>query len=292
MTIARQALVIIGSATVAFAALAQSPADKLRTPEERIADTPGLQTYTSPKGKGFDDGRFYVYIPASYTRSNAMPLVVAAHGAGCNGGDEVKAWTSFAEEGRFIVVCPSYAISGSQPGVPVSLATVQTQIKPCKEFTRDILRRVCASLNIDRHHVLYTGFSAGGNPAWCAMSLPEYFTALCFRSANFFGRELYDLKSLSAWRKRPIYIFWGSNDDPSIVGGPAQGPASLDFLRHTVRAQNLKHEVLKGGGHDGRIDLVTRWFVEEVVPAPDPTASGAPRVTPRPGTAPVKPATK
>jgi poly(3-hydroxybutyrate) depolymerase len=270
-------LSITAAACVAVAH-GQSPAARPLKPDETLSDAPGLQVYESPKGRTFDNGRFYVYVPSSYSPSNPMPLVVSAHGAGCTGADEIKAWTPYADQYRFIAVCPSYAITDRQPGVPVPHSEMQARVKACKEFERDVMRRVCGSLNVDRRFVLQTGFSGGGNPVWCAMSFPEFFTALCLRSANFSGPDVYDFRNLAAWRKRPIYVFWGTADAPGIAGERGQGAAGLDFLRKTVRAQTLKHEVIEGGRHDSRIDLAARWFAEDVV-ATALAATNAPRRT-------------
>jgi hypothetical protein len=47
-----------------------------------------------------------------------------------------------------------------------------------------------------------------------------------------------------------------------MVGG--EGPAALDFLKR-LHCENLKHEILPGGGHDSHPDLAAKWFAEEVV---------------------------
>ncbi len=238
-------------------------------PDQVIKATPGTNSYTTAKGK-YDGGNFAVYIPKEYTAEKPMPLVVSSHGAGGTGPKELGGWLRFADKYGFIVVCPSYDSATSHG----SLAALQGVIAQDERHLKDIMERVFKSLNIDRAHVLHTGFSGGGVPTWyIAWAHPEWFTALCFRSANFYGEKAVRFTRKSEWKTRPLYIFWGSNDNPIIVkqspvmGPGGEGPPALALLKK-MQCKQLKHEILEGGGHDSHPDLAAKWFGEEVLATP------------------------
>jgi predicted esterase len=240
-------------------------------PDRIIQSKPGRAEYTTPHSS-YHDGRFAVYVPPAYTDETPLPLVVSAHGAGGNGTGEIGAWQALADRWKFIVVCPSYACAargGSQDAM-------EDQLDDDEKMLLDILDRVDKSLNIDREHVMHTGFSGGGVPTWyIAMNHAEWFTALCFRSANFYGTKRFKLHEASKWRDRPIYIFWGTKDHPIILNDSSvfdhksgEGPEALDYLQKQLRASRLKHEILEDGGHASRADLAAAWFAEAVAAKP------------------------
>ena len=244
--------------------------DPTLKPELVIKAEPGPTTYTTNKGK-LDGGSFAVYVPKAYSPEKPMPLVVSSHGAGGTGPKEIGGWTRFAEQYGFIVVCPSYASATTHSALNLLPGIISQDEKHLK----DIMERVFKSLNIDRAHVMHTGFSGGGAPTWyAAMKHPEWFTALCFRSANFWGEKAETISKKSDWKTRPIYIFWGDKDNPIIITkspvmGGGEGPAALDFLKK-MHCQKLKHEILPGGTHDSHPDLAAKWFGEEVMGAEAP----------------------
>jgi|GEM_PF-1473206 len=206
---------------------------------------------------------FGVYVPKAYQHDQPMPLVVSSHGANQDGTTEVQAWAQYAEKYGFIVVCPTYWVkSPKQSGGALGLVVSKDE-----KMLSEIMTRVFASLNVDRDLVMHTGFSGGGLPTTLiAMRHPEIFTALCYRSPNFLGPPRgVDPR---VWQRRPIYIFWGSQDHPLIIKkgnlGPPEGPATLAFFRQ-LGCTRLKHEILEGGGHASRPDLAAQWFAEEVV---------------------------
>jgi hypothetical protein len=74
------------------------------------------------------------------------------------------------------------------------------------------------------------------------------------------------------WKDRPIYIFWGDKDNDLIImnspGHAAEGPSALMLLQR-LGCQNVKHEIIKGGGHDTRPELAAQWFAAEVAKKPE-----------------------
>jgi predicted peptidase len=237
-----------------------------KLPEElKLSTDPGKQVYKAQVG-GYYDGQFAVYVPKAYSDDKPMPLVLSAHGAGGNGPDEMGQWEAPAEEYKFLVVCPSFATSlTATPG-----EGKRPQFQKDISMLDEVLRRVFGSFNVDRKHTMFTGFSGGGNATYyLGMAHPEYFTSLCFRSANYHGTMFNLTQDFTPWRDRPIYIFWGDNDHEIIIkpmpNHEPEGPAGLRFLR-VIGCRNIKHEILPGGGHDSRVDLAAKWFAKEVVP--------------------------
>jgi dienelactone hydrolase len=234
-------------------------------PELVLSSKPGLQTCVSklPDGR---EGAFGVYVPAQYDGAKPMPLIVSAHGNGGSGPEEASHWRKHADTYGFIVVAPTYRSATRWS----SLQDLRERLQSDNVLLEDVMQRTLRSFNIKRSCVLHTGFSAGGITTWyLALNRPEWFTALCFRSANFHG-EIFTVDH-APWRDRPIYIFWGTRDMPVILnkseifGVAGEGPKALEFLEKTVGATKLKKEVLEGGTHTGRNDLAAKWFMEEVV---------------------------
>ncbi len=227
-------------------------------PADVIAATPGLQTYAT-KVKAAN--KFAVVIPASYKAGKPMPLVVSAHGNGGSGEGEANAWSGLPDKYNFILVCPSYYSS-----VAISAQSAADD----NEMLKEVMKRVFASLNIDRTRVLHTGFSGGSLATWyVAAQHDDWFTALCLRSGNFYSEPEI---SLSRWRTRPIYVMWGTED---MAGIPDQGAHMLDFLQKTMDNKTVKHEIIPGGHHEGHPDLVAQWFAglkESDFGPPDPDA--------------------
>ncbi len=244
----------------------QFPDPSLRR-KEVLDGTPGKRRIYQSRHSDYKGGRFGVYVPKRYSPEDPIPLVVSSHGAGGSGPGELGGWQGQADKYGFIVICPSYKIAG-QGGS--SLRELRRRVAEDDRMLSDIMKRAFGSFHIDRKHVLHTGFSGGGVPTWyIAMNHPEWFTALCFRSGNFYG-EFMPLKD-ATWRNRPIYIFWGTKDHPIILKkspvfrNAGEGPKALEFLEKRVRATKLKKEILDGGGHASRADLAAKWFAEEVV---------------------------
>jgi poly(3-hydroxybutyrate) depolymerase len=257
------AFVAVVGSSWAYAAKPRAP----KLPEElRLSAEPGKQIYKAKSG-GYAEGQFAVYVPNAYSADTPMPLVFSSHGAGGNGPGEMGEWEPLAEQYGFLVVCPSYACAAAGGTDEDKVA----QIRQDAAMLDEVLRRVLGSFNVDRKHVMHTGFSGGGNPTYyLAMIHPEVFTAICFRSANYHGTKFFMTRDLAAWRDRPVYIFWGDQDHDLIIkptpGHDPEGPAGLLFLQQ-IGCRNLKHEVLPGGGHASRADLAAKWFAKEVVPA-------------------------
>jgi predicted esterase len=219
--------------------------------------TPGLATYSEAKARK-DKNEFTIYIPQSYNPAKPIPLLVDAHGNGGTGPGEAPQWKKFADDIGFIAVCPTFESS---------VNTMDDWLKSDDKMLSNIMKRVLGSYNIDRKHVLFTGFSGGGFPTWyLATKDYQIFTALCFRSANFNG-ETYNLRSsIGHWRHRPVYMYLSDHDNPNIN---AEEPAGLAYLKKSVDTQNLKFDLLTNdNGHKSRPEIAAKWF-QSLIQAPD-----------------------
>jgi len=277
--VARCVVLCLAVATTCAMATAAAPKSKTARPttfpdpklakERVISPEAEVKTYQAQPPGMHANPEFAVYVPKSYSAETPMPLVISSHGAGSSGPKEINAWVKLAEQYGFIVVCPSYGIAAEsilKLAGGLKLANPEVVAKE-EMMMAGILDRVLRSLNVDRDFVLHTGFSGGGFPTTLVgMKHPEIFTALCYRSGNFCGPMVPIDKR--AWVNRPVYIFWGTNDNPIIVtkgpAGFAEGPASLAFFKQLGNTR-LKYEIIEGGGHDSHPEKAAQWFAEQVV---------------------------
>jgi hypothetical protein len=228
-----------------------------------LSREPGTRYYLAKNGM-YAAGVFGVHIPESAAGKTSVPLVLDSHGKGGDGASGVAGWAGWAEQYGFIVVCPSFGY-----------ATGAGSLGETDRVLCEIMERALKDLPVDRLHVLGTGFSGGALVAYeSMMQHPEWFTALSFRGPNF--RAL--AGSSAHWRKVPIYILWGEQDHPMIYSPPesGQGPRALNLLLNMKglagefrkrsnpvsfeKAGSFKWDQIPGGGHDGRADLVSKWF--------------------------------
>jgi len=227
---------------------------------EQLDSQPGLKVYEET-GSRKTGNEYAVYIPAAYNASTPMPLVVSSHGAGGTGPREEKQWEKFANQIGFIVVCPTFTSASNGGGEEVD------KLKSDDKMLLNVMKRVLGSLNIDRRHVMFTGFSGGGVPAWYLASKDsQIFTALCFRSANFHGVANNLQNIMQKWRNRPIYLYISEKDAPGVT---AENPDALNFLQKKLNAKNFKYEVLPTTGHSGHPEYAAKWF-QSLIEAGDP----------------------
>lgn len=225
--------------------------------EDALDAAPGLKIYVEPKARATVN-QFAVYIPPSYKPATPMPLLVDAHGNGGSGPKEIKQWEMYADQIGFIVVCPSFQSS---------VLCSDEFLKSDDKMLSNVMKRVLGSFNIDRKHILFTGFSGGGFATfYLASKDSQIFTALCFRSGNFGGEGTYNVKaSFAPWRHRPVYMYLAEHDNPAIN---AQDIDGLAFLKKKVDPENLKYDMLPASGHQSRPEYAAKWF-QTLIQTPD-----------------------
>jgi poly(3-hydroxybutyrate) depolymerase len=187
------------------------------------------------------------------------PLLVASHGRGGTGPNEIKGWITLARQHRFTIVCPTLAAS----------ATNSINIPQDQPFFTDCLKWIGGNLQYDKDNAYMTGFSGGGFSVWyLGTAHSEFFHGLFLQSGNFSGPQYFDF-SLSKWFNRPIKLIWGSADLPDI---PVQNQQALDALKE-ADCKNYTSEVIPGGHHQEHRDLVVDWMEQQVASASSSASS-------------------
>jgi len=98
---------------------------------------------------------FSLFVPETYTESDARPLVIALHGGFGHGRDFIWTWIREARSRNFLLAAPSsHAATWSITGEDVDGNTL-----------RRVLEYVSDGWNVDRNCILLTGLSDGGTYA-------------------------------------------------------------------------------------------------------------------------------
>jgi poly(3-hydroxybutyrate) depolymerase len=103
-----------------------------------------------------------VYIPSSYDRDTAHPLVIGIHGAHGDGAVMFKAnaWARVCEEQGWIGLFPNMLSGFEEDGVHQDPAVIE------QDWTIGLAERTAAKLNVDTARQYIVGFSLGGRRAY------------------------------------------------------------------------------------------------------------------------------
>jgi predicted peptidase len=133
--------------------------------------TPGLHELKLPRG---DEPavRYAIYIPANYSPSTPVPLILALH-FGVAGGDAAGAGRDVVQ----ILIAPALAELGAIIVAPDSVRGNWSS-RENEMAVNALLDMVLARYSIDKKKVAVTGFSMGGAGSWhFAEKFPERFSA-------------------------------------------------------------------------------------------------------------------
>jgi polyhydroxybutyrate depolymerase len=117
--------------------------------------------------------QYLLYVPRSYDRGRAVPLVISLHGA-MNWPEfqaNLSGWNTAADEHGFIVVYPAGEGSGPKTWFMTGRRTPSRM--PDVVFVSDLIDRLEADYNIDRRRIFVNGVSNGGGMAFalsCTLS--------------------------------------------------------------------------------------------------------------------------
>ena len=159
---------------------------------------PGISNRTLARGEQ-PTIHYALSIPANYSSSKPVPLVVALH-FGVGGGSAAGAGRSVLS----ILVRPALEELGAIIVAPDSLRG-DWRTPENERAVKELLDNVLGSYNIDKKKIVVTGFSMGGAGAWhIAEKYPDYFSAAIPVS----GRPP---ASIAEWRL-PVLAIHSHND--------------------------------------------------------------------------------
>jgi polyhydroxybutyrate depolymerase len=149
-------------------------------------DGPGDYTFTMQHA---GTTRMYrVHVPASYSSSRPMPMVMSFHGGGGNmeyqADDRYYGLTSKSESAGFIAVFPnghSRFRSGKFATWNAGICCGRARDENVDDvgFVREIVKRLKTQLNVDPNRIFANGMSNGGMLSYrLACEMPETFRAI------------------------------------------------------------------------------------------------------------------
>ena len=143
---------------------------------------------------------YQVYVPPTVDPSTPAALVIAMHGTGGHGSNELARWKSLADSHGFIVLAPNYVDNGTyfdQSGNDAIFA---------------MLAELETTHNIDRRRRYVAGYSTGGTWSFTfGIEHSQYFAAGAVFSGGYTGANAWFIQQFAA---RPIayYQSHGIND--------------------------------------------------------------------------------
>lgn len=226
---------------------------------------------------------YRLFVPTDYDSTQSYPLVLALHGAGERGTDNVRQITphrmatSWADPVNQ-AVNPAFVVA---PQVPPNGRWTMDQPVEVSSFNNEelttlaILDSLELEFNIDPNRIYVTGLSMGGHGTWDLISrLPNRFAAAVPMSGKA------DPTQASAILNMPIWAFHGESDTVVLASGSrgiiyemenlgrnviypecrralpqsknfnCPGTISLDSLAHAIDAHaDLIYSARKLGGH-------------------------------------------
>lgn len=183
---------------------------------------------------------YSAYVPSSYDPRQAVPLIVALHGAGDTAPNYLQfMWKGNADARGFIVIAPegTFPYSGGFAWYGSDDALVVAALDDVQK---------CYS--IDPRRIIVNGFSAGGTMAYfIGLSRAQRFSGLAIQSSSLSAGESVAGQTLlpAAW-KIPVSHFHGDQD---------QNFQAADALNGINRLQAAGHPVfwhLFSGGHTAK----------------------------------------
>ena len=143
---------------------------------------------------------YQLYVPDSYDPQLATPVVVAMHGTGGEGADELQRWKGLADAYSFIVLAPNYYDNG----------TYFDQAGDDAIF--DMLAALEVDYNINRRRRYLCGNSTGGTWSFTfGITQAQYFAAGAVFSGGYTGANNFFVQQF-ATRPIPYYLNHGVND--------------------------------------------------------------------------------
>jgi phospholipase/carboxylesterase len=181
----------------------EAAASLLDTPEAFDPDPPreGTGIHNASNAPG-ERGGFSLYVPESYTRGEALPLVVALHGGSGHGADFLWTWLREARSRRCLLLAPtSQRSTWSLIGADIDTPQLHRMVE-----------HVAEHWDVDRSRILLTGLSDGATfSLLCGLQEGSPFTALAPASGVLHPANFGNGNMSRAAGKR-IYLIHGALD--------------------------------------------------------------------------------
>jgi len=195
---------------------------------------------------------YYVFVPDTYKRSKAIPVIVSCHGTPPFdvANHHVKMWKKLGEDNRCIIVAPELVGTDGLLGTGSVGAMLANE-----RFILSILSQLAYRFNIDRANIMITGFSGGGFPTyWVGLRHPEVFSTVVAQNCNFSRGNLHGWYPPEA-KNSNVMVYYGSNDPFTIA---LQSQFAIEYLRE--QGFNIETRVVSGYGHQRRPDIAMDFF--------------------------------
>jgi predicted esterase len=141
---------------------------------------------------------YYLYLPPDYSPDRDWPVFVGVHGTGGSGANCLSRWQEYADEERFVLVCPSLADEGGG-----------WYQEAGERLLKKIIRQVEQECRIQKR-VFLAGFSAGAEfIQGYAFHYPESVAGVAVLSAG----NYYEPSTLRA-KEIPFLVVIGDQDNP------------------------------------------------------------------------------
>lgn len=170
-------------------------------------------SYAELAGLEFDTGHFYQYLPPHHP-GERLPVIVFLHGSVGNFKVYLWLWQQFAEERKYIIVCPSFGFGNWERRGGVAAV-------------RRVTRRALTELPGDPERVYLAGLSNGGRGVMrVAAAHPGDYRGLVFISA-IIEREIVTARPFARGWRGPILILHGTLDRRVPLAGTTDATAAL-----------------------------------------------------------------
>ena len=191
--------------------------------------------------------RYLLYVPKTYDRSKATPLVISLHGGATWPAVEmhISRWNELAEQDGFLVVYPEGSgafFGGLGPGPqiwPMGPHSLGRDVR----FISDLIDRLKAAYNIDATRIYADGMSIGGGMA---------FALSCRLSDRIAAVGAVSAAQMLSWdecgdpKPVPTIAFHGTADKLAPYQGgsspiaPGQFPKILDWTARVASRNQCK----------------------------------------------------
>ena len=221
MLIPRGALLSIGLILLPLCSWSQTIKIPVGDPMARNPVSPQSKLIAKKATFGGVERNWYEYVPASYTGSASVPLVVAVHGGNADGVwmFEKSSWAQIADQVGFIVVYPkgsagngkllrwnAYEKFNTSPDMAL---TADNGVDEAK-FFKALIEKMEQDYRIDPARVYMHGQSNGGMmTSYFGLRYPEMLAAMAVSSAP---PAIEVMNAYPVTTKLPTY-FWGGETD-------------------------------------------------------------------------------